>query len=423
MKIELICTGEEVLSGQIVDTNASWFANCLLDNGFELSRKTTVGDRMEDLISVFQERSKTADVIVVNGGLGPTEDDLSAQAAAQACGVPLVVNEPWLELMSQWFARSGRVMAANNKKQAMLPEGAVMIENPVGTACGFRIKLNNAWLLFTPGVPHEFKRMIHDHLLPFVRSQRSSRTPVKLAKLMTFGEGESQLASRLDSVTLSDGIDIGYRASSPQLEVKIFARTDAAIAKLDETTKKVKQQIGESFFGEGGHTLAECIHKQLIKSGVTIAAAESCTGGLLASQLVAFPGSSRYLQSSIVSYSNQAKKTLLGVSSDTLELHGAVSKQTAAEMALGVRQIMDTDYGLSVTGIAGPEGGSDDKPVGTVCIGLSTRNQVFTQRLQFGNRSRTWIRNMSCAVAYDMLRRAIAGQFPIADYPMLKRIS
>ncbi|GLP95995.1 competence/damage-inducible protein A [Paraferrimonas sedimenticola] len=423
MNIELICTGEEVLSGQITDTNATWLANQLQDVGLEFSRKTTVGDRMDDLVEVFNHRSQQADVILVNGGLGPTDDDLSAQAMAKAMGVELELNQEWYDKLSAWWAARGRPMTDNNRKQTMLPSGAVMIDNPVGTACGFRVKHNRAWLIFTPGVPHELKRMMLDHILPFITSINQRQSQVQVKKWMTFGVGESQLASLLESLKLAPGCTLGFRASAPQMEVKLIARDIADQALYQAQCDTIKSLIGDALVGEDYPTIAECLHHQLLDSELKIAAAESCTGGQLASQLVEFPGSSAYLQTSLVTYSNQAKQTLLGVPASTLEHHGAVSLQTAEAMAEGARAVLDCDFGVSVTGVAGPDGGSEDKPVGTVCFGLASREGVVSQRIQFGSRSRSWIRKMSCAVAYDMLRRAMLGQNPIADYPMLTRHS
>ena len=193
MKIEMICTGEEVLSGQIVDTNAAWFANVLMDSGLELQRKTTVGDRMEDLVSIFQDRSQHADVILVNGGLGPTSDDLSAEAAAKALGVELEEDSDWLKHLESWHSKRNRKMPASNYKQCLLPKGAVLVDNPVGSAPGFRIKLNRAWLFFTPGVPVELKLMVMEQFLPFINSEFAVSQATQLVKLVTLGQANPPL--------------------------------------------------------------------------------------------------------------------------------------------------------------------------------------------------------------------------------------
>jgi len=421
MKLEMICTGEEVLAGQIVDSNAAWFANMLMERGVEMTRRVTVGDRIEDLVAVFQERSHHADVIVVNGGLGPTTDDLSAEAMALAKGEVLTENAEWRARLDELTLRYGRMMSPNNLKQAMLPESAIMVDNPVGTACGFRVKLNRAWLFFTPGVPHELKKMIHEQFLPFIREEFGEGDSMNLKKLLTLGHGESSLGESLERLALPPGVTIGYRSSMPYNEIKLFARGDAANAALDDLVGLVKHTLGAAVVSEGKPNLAEEIHGLLLNSGKTLALAESCTGGMLASQLVDFPGSSSYLQHSVVSYCNESKIKLLNVSPDTLENDGAVSIPTVREMAQGAKNVLASDYALSVSGIAGPDGGTDEKPVGTVAIGLSTPLGEWCQMIHVRQISRRTVRALSCAIAYDMLRRAIQGEEPIVEYPSIRR--
>ncbi|WP_025821164.1 CinA family nicotinamide mononucleotide deamidase-related protein [Shewanella marina] len=422
MKLEMICTGEEVLAGQIVDTNAAWFANTMMDHGIELQRRVTVGDRLQDLIDVFIERSHYADVIVVNGGLGPTSDDMSALAMAQAKGEDLIENQQWRQSLEAWFAKNNRVMPESNLKQAMLPESAIIVDNPVGTACGFRVKLNRAWLYFTPGVPFEFKQMVSEQFLAFIKQTFSLSEPTAVYKLQTIGQGESALADVLDKLAIPDGITIGYRSSMPYIEVKLFARGEQAIAQLSALTSQVKQLLSNVVVTENIPTLSQAVHELLLLKRKTLSVAESCTGGMIASDLVRFSGSSAYLQQGLVTYSNESKNMLLGVTVKTLAQYGAVSYQTAEEMAAGVRRLLNGDYGLSTSGIAGPDGGSDEKPVGTVAIALATREQVYSQVICFPRRSRELVRQLATAVALDMLRRHLLGESPIVDYPSYKRI-
>ncbi len=421
MKIEMISTGEEVLSGQIVDTNAAWFANTLMDNGLELQRRTTVGDRLEDLIEIFQERSELADVILVNGGLGPTSDDLSAEAAAEALGVNLVEHSGWLEHLEGWFAKRGRKMPESNYKQCLLPDSSILVDNPVGSAPGFRLKLNNAWLFFTPGVPFEFKRMVEEQFLPFLHDTFGVSDPTRLAKLVTIGHGESTLADQLLALPVPAGITLGYRPSPPIVEIKVFARGDAAIAVMDDYVHAVKRTLGTAIVTDRFSSIAEEVHTLLVEQKQTLAIAESCTGGMLTSQLVEFPGSSDYLLGGLVTYANAAKVNILGVAADTLAAHGAVSLQTAAEMAIGARRQLGSDFALATTGIAGPDGGTEDKPVGLVVIALCDGEQCWVQAVRLVNRTRTLVRIMSCAVAHDMLRRRLLGENPIVDYPFIER--
>ncbi|USD37877.1 CinA family nicotinamide mononucleotide deamidase-related protein [Ferrimonas sp. SCSIO 43195] len=428
MKIEMICTGEEVLSGQIVDTNAAWVANTLMEQGYELSRKTTVGDRMDDLVAAFRHSAERADLVIVNGGLGPTSDDLSAEAAAQALGEPVVMFEQWRAVMEQMFSARGRVMTPSNLKQAMLPRSAIVVDNPVGTACGFRVRLGKAWLFFTPGVPHELFRMVNEQLLPFLHDLDPQQGgSVSVHKLLTLGQAESAMANDIDALTVPcpEGVTVGYRASMPHIEVKLFRRSAVDLAQWHAYVEAVKVALGDSLVAENQPLLANEIHRLLTEQGATLALAESCTGGMIADQLVTLAGSSAYLQGSLVTYSNEAKQICCGVQASTLQQHGAVSLPTVVEMAEGARARLRSDYGVSVSGIAGPDGGTEDKPVGTVCFCVSGPTGSWSQTLAFGsgaNRSRTLIRKLSAAVALDMLRRLLLGQPVIADYPFLKRV-
>ncbi|WP_163935653.1 CinA family nicotinamide mononucleotide deamidase-related protein [Paraferrimonas sp. SM1919] len=419
MKIEMICTGEEVLSGQIVDTNAAWFANEMMERGWELTRKTTVGDRLNELVEIFSERSLHADIILVNGGLGPTVDDLSSEACAQALGVELVHSDSWQLRLEQMAQQFNRPLPKNNLKQCLLPAGAQLVDNPYGTACGFKVKLNNAWLFFTPGVPHEFKPMVTEQLLPWLERFDSHKPATRLIKLLTYGYGESHLAQLLSDVVLHDGQQIGYRASMPIVEVKLFARGTEAVAALDDLRQQVSDKLGDALLTTEGHTQAQAIHHLLLQKQVTLALAESCSGGMMASQLVEFAGSSKYLLHSVVSYSNQAKQKILGVDGKLLQEFGAVSEATAIAMATATQSLASSDYGLSITGIAGPQGGSDDKPVGTVFIALSTPSKVYCRHMHFNRGGRTRIRQAAVAMAFDMLRRELEGIGVFSNYPSL----
>jgi nicotinamide-nucleotide amidase len=419
MQLEMICTGEEVLSGQITDTNAAWFANTMMDLGIELQLRTTVGDRMDDLLRVFTERSHHADVILVNGGLGPTSDDLSCEAIARAIGVPLIEHAEWRAHLEDWFRRRNRTMPTSNLKQCLLPEGAILVDNRSGSAPGFRIKFNRAWLFFTPGVPSEFKPMVLEHFVPFIHDTFGQGDATQLRKLLTFGHGESALAEQIKTLTPPTGITLGYRPSIPYVEIKVFARGESAIAALPSYLDTLRATLGTAVVSERHPDLAAAVHELLVQNGRTLSLAESCTGGMLSSLLVEHAGSSAYLQHAVVSYSNAAKEKFLKVSSATLDAHGAVSAETALEMALGARNALDSDFALSITGVAGPDGGSDDKPVGTVAIALCDRRECWVQMVTLSQRSRGAVRAMSCAVALDMLRRRLLEQDVFVPYSFI----
>jgi len=419
MLLEMICTGEEVLSGQITDTNAAWFGNTMMNLGIELQQRTTVGDRMEDLVRIFQERSQQADVILVNGGLGPTSDDLSAEAVALACGVELVENTAWRDHLESWFSSRKRVMPKSNLKQCLLPEGAVLVDNPIGSAPGFRVRLNRAWLFFTPGVPTEFKRMVEEQFVPFVQTTFQQGTATRLHKFLTVGHGESTLADQIADIALPEGITLGYRPSAPIVEIKVFARGEPAIARLPPLLAHILTRLDTAIVSERFGSIAEEVHHLLLDTNSTLSLAESCSGGMLSSLLIDFAGSSAYLLHSVVSYSNASKQTMLKVPESVLATHGAVSTETAIAMARGARAILDSDYALAITGIAGPDGGTEAKPVGTVAIALTTRTTTWVQMVSLGNRSRLLVRTMSCAVALDMLRRCLLQQQVIVPYPFI----
>ncbi|WP_028116240.1 CinA family nicotinamide mononucleotide deamidase-related protein [Ferrimonas senticii] len=424
MRIEMLCTGEEVLSGQIVDTNGAWIGQRLLEAGLELHSRLTIGDRMADLIAAFQSRAGVADVVLVNGGLGPTEDDLSSLAMATAMGVEQVLNQPWLDTIEAWFSRNGRVMTANNRKQALLPEGAVMIDNPVGTACGFRVQWRGTWFVFTPGPPHELKTMIEQQILPWLTAEYAIETPAQLYRMLTTGQGESTLADSLKHITIPAGVELGYRASMPYIEIKLLQRRQVEQMAWQRLLTDVRQALGDSWLGDNAYSVAEVVHQQLLESKRTLTTAESCTGGLVASNLVDLAGSSAYLDGGYVTYSNQAKQRKLGVSAVTLTEHGAVSLQTVIEMAQGARYRSETDLAISVSGIAGPDGGSADKPAGTVCFALAYEGGCVAQTLQFNaaRLGRNGVRRFAATIALDMVRRHLRGERVLADYGYLPRI-
>ncbi len=428
MKIEMICTGEEVLAGQIVDTNAAWLGNVLMEQGFETSRRTTVGDRVEDLVDVFKERSQYADIILVNGGLGPTADDLSAMAMAQAMDVELVENTQWSDHLKSWFAARNKILTASNLKQAFLPQGALMVDNPVGTACGFAVKFNRAWLYFTPGVPHEFKEMVRNQFLPFVKSKQLNGQNVIVDKLLTLGMGESAMAERLECLSWPEGVTLGYRSYMPYLELKLIGRDVTEQVRAD-ALQQACDALGDSVVAQHQETLAAEVHRLLLASGKTLAVAESLTGGMISNQLVAFAGSSGYLKQGIVSYCNAAKMTLLNVSEQTIADNSEVSLECVAQMAQGAAKALgenfaQTDFAVATSGMAGPASPSDTMPVGTVVIGVKFGDQVVCQTLALSSdRSRQYIRELSTAVALDMLRRAILGLAPVANYEYIKRVA
>lgn len=284
IRVEMLSTGDEVLHGQIVDTNAAWLADLLFQQGLPMTSRFTVGDKMASLVEALQARSAIADVLIVNGGLGPTSDDLSAQAAAKACGVELVLHKEWLAKMEAWFAGRGRVMAASNRKQAEIPAGAELIDNPVGTACGFAVELNRCWIFFTPGVPSEFKVMVEQQILPRLKARFSVPEAPLCLRLTTFGRGESDLANELEPLALPEGAVMGYRSSMPIIEIKLTGPASQRVA-MEQVWQQVRLQLAECTIFEGTEGLPALLARELKSRNLQLAVSEQFTAGLLQWQL------------------------------------------------------------------------------------------------------------------------------------------
>lgn len=286
IRVEMLSTGDEVLHGQIVDTNAAWLADVLFQHGLPMTSRTTVGDALESLVATLQARSHEADVLIVNGGLGPTSDDLSALAAAQACGVELELQQAWLAQMEAWFASRGRVMAASNRKQAEIPANAELIDNPVGTACGFALQLNRCWMFFTPGVPSEFKVMVEQQIIPRLKAKFSPPEPPICLRLTTFGRGESDLAAELEPLSLPEGVVMGYRSSMPIIEIKLTGPASQRVA-MEQVWQQVRLQLAECTIFEGTAGLPALLASELQQRDYQLTLSEQYTAGLLYWQLAA----------------------------------------------------------------------------------------------------------------------------------------
>ncbi|WP_315310587.1 nicotinamide mononucleotide deamidase-related protein YfaY [Pantoea vagans] len=286
IRVEMLSTGDEVLHGQIVDTNAAWLADTLFQQGLPMTSRTTVGDSLESLIATLQARSQEADVLIVNGGLGPTSDDLSALAAARACGVELAMQQEWLEQMEAWFASRGRIMAASNRKQAEIPANAELIDNPVGTACGFALQLNRCWMFFTPGVPSEFKVMVEQQIIPRLKAKFSPPEPPVCLRLTTFGRGESDIAAELEPLALPEGVVMGYRSSMPIIEIKLTGPASQRVA-MEQVWQQVRLLLAECTIFEGTEGLPALLARELEQRGEQLAVSEQYTAGLLYWQLAA----------------------------------------------------------------------------------------------------------------------------------------
>ncbi|MCB1041467.1 MAG: CinA family nicotinamide mononucleotide deamidase-related protein [Acidobacteria bacterium] len=421
-RVEIITTGEEVIHGELVDTNASWLSEQLASMGFQIQRRSTVGDRLDDLVNLFLERAAIADIIIVNGGLGPTVDDLSAEAAAMALGEPRIIHETWLNHLESWFKERGRQMPDNNRKQAYLPQSAQIIDNPYGTACGFRIKLSRAELFFTPGVPRELRPMFSEQIAPYLNTHYTNK-PRFLKRLHSFGFSEARMDQRLGLLTKPTGLTLGFRAHLPLLEIKIMAEGEEAERHAMSFMGSLPDDIMACVVAQDDEHIAAVVGRALLDRKLTLATAESCTGGLLADAWIHYPGSSAYFKHGVICYSNDSKIRECDVPGPLIDQFGAVSAEVAKAMAMGLRQRANTEIALATTGIAGPDGGSPEKPVGTVGISLATPSNTYTQLVRLPDFGRTAIRRVTVMLAVDMLRRYLFG-FPVfGSFEIMKTIS
>ncbi|WP_408955917.1 competence/damage-inducible protein A [Natroniella sp. ANB-PHB2] len=393
MKAEIIVIGTELLLGQIVDTNSQWIAQQLAHIGVDLYYKQTVGDNKDRVVDILQRSLKRANLVIMTGGLGPTQDDLTREAIADALDVKLVKDEGLVIEIEDFFADRGYQMTENNFKQAYLPAGAEAISNRHGTAPGFLVKQEGKIIVALPGVPYEMKRMFKEEVIPYLQANISDDEIIKSKVMKLYGIGESNLEEEIyDILEEQTNPTIAPLASQGEVKLRVTAKADSVVeAEKMIATKlaELEERIGDYVYGYGEEGLEEAVAKSLIEQGLTLATAESCTGGLLGTRLTDVSGSSTYFERGVISYSNQAKRELLGVAEKTLKEYGAVSSQTAKEMALGIKKRAGTDLGLAVTGIAGPTGGRPNKPVGLVYIAMADRKGVSSYKYQFkGGRER-----------------------------------
>ena len=410
MKVEIMTIGDELTSGSSQDTNATFIAHQLHTIGIEVVKITTIGDDTEKIVDALRNAQQKVDCVIVTGGLGPTVDDITAKAAAEALRRKLVLNKLVLKAMEERFMKYGRKMSPNNVKQAYLPSDSTIVPNPIGTACGFYLARSNTLFFFLPGVPGEMKRMVEESVIPIIKKEQPETTIVSSCVLKVFGKSESYCDQVLSDLIKSEKeVAFAFLPHYPEISLKLTMRgKDGKYIekKLKALERKIKSKkyLGDVIFGKDEETLEGVVGKLLRSKGATISIAESCTGGLITHRLTNVPGSSDYLERSLVVYSDKAKKELLKVPAGILKRHGAVSKEVAESMAKGVKSLSKTTFGLAVTGIAGPAGGTPEKPVGTVFISFSHKRQVITQKCSFyGDREQ--IKFMTSQYALDVLRK------------------
>ena len=414
MKAEILSTGNELVSGSISDTNASWLAAMLLTIGVETRRCMAVGDDLEAIGGAIAEMAVRADILLVTGGLGPTGDDLTAEAAAMAFGKKLVLNSSALEAMERFFLTRGWEMGGVNQKQAMIPLGCEVIENHAGTAPGFYFLFSGCHCFFMPGVPSEMKSMAEKTIFPAIINIAGHPVMVKPRSITLFGLPEAEAGLILKDLEISfPGVRLGFRVDFPLIEVKLSLkeqRVENGESLLDRAQEFVVSCLGSSVISTHGLTMEQEVGRLLLSLNATVAAAESCTGGLLASMLTDVAGSSGYFLFSAVTYSNEAKTGVLGVLPSTIIDHGAVSRQTARQMAEGVKKLTGAAFGVSTSGIAGPGGGSDEKPVGMVCIGIAGPGFSTARDYRFSFDDRAMNKKIFAVMALDLLRQRLISE-------------
>jgi len=411
---EILATGQEILTGTVIDGNSAHIAQELEEAGLEVVRHSCVGDDLDKLVSILQEIGGRADIGIVTGGLGPTSDDITAEAAAKAAGVELALDTTALNAIEALFKARQRFMSPSNKKQAMLPAGSECLNNPVGTAPGFCLKIEQCLFFFLPGVPHEMERMLADVVMPRIEKIQGTDKDVRVVKtIATFGLGEAVTGERLDGFEAEfPDLALGIRAKFPEIQVKLYGRDrdEKSLCRcMEKASAWALEKLGHYVFSVDGKAMEVIVGELLGQNKATLAVAESCTGGLISHWLTNVPGSSDYFLFSGVTYSNDAKKKILGVSSDTINRCGAVHEETVKEMAEGARRIVGATYGLATSGIAGPAGGSADKPVGTVCVGLATDSSAEAYRFNFPFGNRLMKKKIFAIAALDVLRRKLQG--------------
>lgn len=411
MRAEIISIGTELLLGDIVNSNAQFLGQELAALGIEMYYQQVVGDNEERILHAFKEAYNRCDIIIATGGLGPTDDDLTKEMAAKYFNKRLFEDKESLENLQEYFKFRKRKMTTNNLKQALIPEGATAIKNNNGTAPGVIIEENNKIMIILPGPPKEMKPMFEEDIKPYLKSKSDSVIISKMIKIL--GIGESAVAETVkDLMESQSNPTIAPYAKEIGVILRITAKAEneAAALKLIEPLEiEIKNRLGENVYATEDISIEDVVAKLLIENKYTVSTAESCTGGMIASTLINYPGISEVFMEGAVTYSNEAKHKRLGVKNETLEKYGAVSEETAREMAIGIAKKADTDVSIVTTGIAGPGGGTEEKPVGLVYIGVYVKGKVKVEKHIFkGNRSK--VRNQATITALDILRRCLINE-------------
>jgi len=409
MKAEIITIGDEILIGQIVDTNSAWIANKLNLEGVDIVRIVSISDKKDEIFKALDNINSDTELILMTGGLGPTNDDITKKTLAEYFGVKLIQNEEVLAHVEQFILKRSADMNNRNIKQAEVPENCTVLKNNIGTAPGMQFSFKNKILISMPGVPFEMKELINNHVIPLIQSKQQNFHIIHKV-VLTQGLPESTLAEVLEEWEnkLPESISLAYLPSPGLIKLRLTAKGNDKL-KLENDIKnqveKLETIIPELICGYDSEKLEQLIGKILIKNKKTIATAESCTGGNIAHLITSIPGSSEYFKGSIVSYSNEIKQKLLNVSISNINTYGAVSKEVVEQMALGARKSLNTDYAIATSGIAGPTGGTKEKPVGTTWIAVANGSDVYSKLYVFGNQRERNIQRASLTALNMLLQK------------------
>lgn len=409
MKTAILSIGTELLFGQITNTNTVYLSQKLNMLGYDVMYHYTVGDNPERVRDMIRLAFQDCDLVITTGGLGPTQDDLTKEMACQVMGDELVMMDEVMSELESYFEKLGRPMTENNKKQAYVPSRAEVFINHEGSAPGFALEKDGKYVICMPGPPREMTSMFEDSVMPYLQSM--SEDVIYYRMLRAFGIGESALETKLlDLIDDQTDPTLATYAKEGECSLRIASKrkTEAeAREAVDEMVEKVKERVGEFIYSCDDEELVQVVCRKLMEKGLTLSSAESCTGGKFAAAVTDIPGISAVFQRGLVTYSNQAKMDELGVKAETLEKYGAVSEETAMEMVEGLRRVSGSDVCVSVTGIAGPGGGSDAKPVGLVYIGFVYGDKKLCRKLQTGDDSRQWNRQYSLLSMLDIINKNI----------------
>ena len=410
MKAEIITIGDEILIGQIVDTNSAWIAEQFNLHGVEIHQITSVHDDKEHIKNAIQEAEKNVDLVLLTGGLGPTKDDITKNVLAEYFNTKLVLHEPTLEHIRERFKRRNIDLNKLNREQALVPETCTVLPNKAGTAPGLWFDKNDTIVVSIPGVPFEMQYLVENEILPRLKKNGKTKA-IYHRTVQTQGLPESMLAEKIEQweSALPQNIKLAYLPNPMSVRLRLSAMgsdVNQLKEQVEQEIESLKKIIPDHIFGYDRETLAEIIGENLKKSGRSLSIAESCTGGFISHLITSVPGSSEYFNGSVIAYSNAIKSNILNVSQSSLMEYGAVSEQVARDMVQGVKNVFNTDYAVATTGIAGPDGGTAEKPVGTIWIAISGKNETIAKKYVFGdNRERNIIR--SSQTALQMLRHLI----------------